>query len=268
MESSGYRSFVKAIGPRRSLGQNFLVSRDVAVMEAAYAKGMNVIELGPGLGILTNELCSTAKRVISIEKDLRLFNILKDEITSKNLTLINSDFFDVDYKKLGKIDIMVSNIPYSLSSKVIYWIGDSGIPALICVQKEFAEHMLAKHGTRDYSKLSVASSLMFKIHHVKDVSAGNFYPKPNVDSCIIYLVPRSTSVDGETLSTISLIMNHKKKRLRNAIVDSSSAFGITKPHARKISDIVGHSDERPFQIPPEMILEIALRINSLLHQKE
>ena len=173
-----------AFRPRRSLGQNFLVSREIAVMEAKYAKGMSVLELGPGKGILTRELCKTAKRVIAIEKDARLAGMLAAEIKNEKLTLMAADFFSTDFEALGRIDIMVSNIPYNLSSSVIYWLCDRKMPALICVQKEFAEHMTAKPGTRDYSKLSVMSSLSFNAHRVRDVPAGCFYPKPRVDPAL------------------------------------------------------------------------------------
>ncbi len=269
METVNYRALVRSIGSRKSLGQCFLVNSSIATMESAYGKGLNVIELGPGLGILTKELCITAKRVVAIEKDSRLFDILKSTLESKKLKLINDDFFSVDVKKLGSIDIMVSNIPYNLSSKVIYWLSSNDIPALICIQKEFAHHMLAKPGTRDYSKLSVVTSLRFKAHYVKNVAAGNFYPVPKVDSCIVYLAPRATVVNERIVSIISFIMNHKKKLLHNAIVDSAKSFGITKELARKLSSELKNSDARPFQLEPEVILEIAEHIDAFLSdQKE
>lgn len=269
MEGQNYRNIANSLGARRSLGQNFLVSEDIAAMEAEYAKGMNVVELGPGLGILTRALCKTAKRVIAIEKDERLFGILEKGISSRKLMLIRNDFFLVDSKELRDIDIMVSNIPYNLSSKVIYWLGTMRIPALICVQKEFARHMLAEPSSRDYSKLSVVSHLCFRAHLVKDVSAGNFYPVPRVDSCIIYLAPRHNALDRKTIDTISLIMNHKKKRLKNAIVDSAKGFGVTKERAKSIACELEDAEERPFTLHPERILEIAKSVNSSLKaQKE
>jgi 16S rRNA (adenine1518-N6/adenine1519-N6)-dimethyltransferase len=267
MEESYYKNIAKGLGPRKYLGQNFLVNSGIAAMEAAYGDGQNVIELGPGLGILTRELCSRAKTVTSIEKDQRLYEILKNDIKSENLKLINDDFFNVDIKKLGKFDIMISNIPYSLSSKVIYWLASNGITALICVQKEFADHMLAKPGTREYSRLSVMTSLCFRPHHVKDVSAGNFYPMPRVNSRIIYLAPVGITIDEKASYVISLVMNHKKKRLRNAVVDSAAGLGITKERARQLSNILDDPTSRPFQLEPEKILDIANKINASLHSQ-
>lgn len=266
MDGINYYSIIRSVGARKSLGQHFLVNREIAVMESEYARGLNVVELGPGLGILTRELCNTAKKVIAIEKDARLFEILKNEIESEKLTLINADFFSIDDKILKKTDILVSNIPYNLSSRVIYWLGNKNTPAVICVQKEFASHMLAQPGTHDYSKLSIVSSLRFKVHHIKDIAAGNFFPLPRIDSTLIYIAPRSGSIDERTLSVITQIMNHKKKRLKNAIIDSAAGLGISKERARKISDVFAEADLRPFQLEPEQILMIAERVSLLLSE--
>jgi len=261
--TGNHSSVARGFKPRKSLGQNFLISKDIAVIEAKYAKGMTVLELGPGTGILTRELCKSAKHVIAVEKDARLADAIKTSLKEENLKIIEADFFSVDFSKFEGIDIMVSNIPYNLSSKLIYWLSGMNIPALICMQKEFAEHMIAKPGTRNYSKLSVVSSLSFNVHRVRDVPAGNFYPKPRVDSTIVYLVPKHSQIGSEALAMISLIMNHKKKRLRNAIVDSSKELGLTKSEARKISEGLKDADSRPFQLEPEQILEIATQFKGL-----
>ncbi len=263
MEVSDYISIARGFGAHRYLGQNFLVNEEIARKEAAYAKDLNVVELGPGLGILTRQLCAEAKSVIAIEKDERLFNFLKENLNSKRLRLINADFFDVDLEALGRPDIMVSNIPYNLSSKVIYWLAGFGIPAVLCIQKEFARHMLAIPGSRDYSKLSVASRLGFSCHSIRDVAAGNFYPMPGVDSCIVYLAPRKVKLDNHTMHIISLIMSHKKKRLRNAIADSYKELGLGKSDARKLADTLEESGERPFKLGPEKLLAIARQISKL-----
>ena len=202
--------------------------------------------------------------MIAIEKEPRLVERLEATLTSEKLMLIEDDFFSVDFSALGKIDIMVSNIPYNLSSKVIYWLSGMNIPALICVQKEFAEHMTAKPGTRNYSKLSVVSSLRFRVHHVRDVPAGNFYPKPRVDSSLVYMVPKSDPITGGEEAAISLLMNHKKKRLANAVIDSARALGIQKAEARAISAEIVHRDSMAFKLPPEQILAAARQLNSLV----
>lgn len=267
-ESVNYRNLAKGLGSRRSLGQNFLVKRSIAVMEAAYAKGMNVVELGPGLGILTRELCRTAKRVVAVEKDAALFDILNSTLISSRLRLIRGDFFSIDAKELGDIDIMVSNIPYNLSSKVVYWLSSRNMPALICVQREFADHMLAEPGTRSYSRLSVITALTLRAHRIRNVAAGSFVPSPRVDSCIIYLAPKDVVIDRGAIRVMSLIMSHKKKRIRNAIVDSARGLGISKKDADRVFLGLGIANERPFAMEPGRLLEISEKICGLVSQKE
>lgn len=262
----------KGFGAKKSLGQNFLVSEEIAALEAKYSKGLSVVELGPGLGILTRELCKSAKRVVAIERDTRLIELLKMEIKSKKLELLNSDFFEIDIEKIKPIDIMISNIPYNLSSKTIYWLGLNQIPALVCVQKEFADHIFAEPGSRSYSKLSVVCSLEFRMHHVKEVSAGNFYPKPRVDSSIIYLIPKHNPIDEAYMEILSMIMNHKKKTLRNSIIDSSDGFGISKKVAKELADLIPNNALRTFKMSPQEILEVSkhihLSLQGMKNQKE
>ena len=264
MDRKYYRNIVMELGARRKLGQNFLVNESIASFEAEYSKELNVIELGPGLGILTKELCKKAKKVISIEKDSRLVGILKESIKSEKLLLVEGDFFSIDINKYMPIDIMISNIPYNISSRVIQWLGGKGIPALLCMQKEFSDRLVARPGSREYSKLSVVASLEFTAHHVKDVGAGNFYPVPKVDSCIVYLAPNKLHANEHTLSIITLIMNHKKKTLRNAIIDSSAELGITKDEAKNIAEKLDYFDARPLHMEPMQIYEASKRIADLI----
>ncbi|MGC8710325.1 MAG: 16S rRNA (adenine(1518)-N(6)/adenine(1519)-N(6))-dimethyltransferase RsmA [Candidatus Micrarchaeia archaeon] len=251
-------SFHKA---KKSLGQNFLVSKRIAVAEAVHALGKNVVEIGPGYGMLTKELCARAKHVIAVEKDTYLYNTLLSSLRCRKLELINNDFFDLDGSALEEIknsDIMISNIPYNLSSKVIGWLALNKMQALLCLQKEFVEHMLARPGAKKYSKLSVFSQVSFSVTKIMDVSKGNFRPMPNVDSAIIYLKPKGIQIDKTSESIISLLMQHKKKELRNAIVDSSSAMGISKEEARDIANALGSMQSvRVYKMEPSQLLETA-----------
>ena len=131
--------------PRKELGQSFLTNRSVAVMEAEHAHGKRVLELGPGYGILTRELCRYADRVVAVELDKDLFRMLKHEMAYENLKLISGDFFEVaeGELELKTTDIMISNVPYSLSSRIIEFLVEHRMQAVLCLQKEFVEHMLA-----------------------------------------------------------------------------------------------------------------------------
>ena len=250
--------------PNRRLGQCFLMNRQIATAEAKYANGMNVVEIGPGRGMLTEELCKAAKTVIAVEKDTALFNYLRSKMKQKNLNLINADFFSVEESLFSKADVMVANIPYNLSSKLVFWLAEKQMRALICIQKEFAERMVARPGSNNYSRLSVESALRFSVHKVMDVQAGNFFPKPKVDSSLVYLVPKRTNIGKEEDMIIRLLMEHSNKKLRNSLADSSKELGIKKQDLRDMCDALETSDARPFQLSPEELLATARRISALV----
>lgn len=263
MSEVDYRNIISQMRVSKSLGQNFLINAEIARAEAEHAVGKRTLELGPGLGVLTKELCAVAKSVVAVERDRSLFEFLKLNMKAKNLELINADFFDVDFEKRKNIDIMVSNIPYNLSSKTISWLVANNMPALLCLQKEFVGHLLAKPDTRSYSRLSVITSLQFHVYELQEVEPNNFYPMPRVSSVIVFLKPKSATIDHDAIKTITLLMNHKKKKLRNAILDSVSGLGVSKEQASRIADSMEHKEKRVFKLSPEDIYKIAIQIKNL-----
>ncbi len=257
MSAEDYKSIIRTIRVSKKLGQHFLINEDVARAEARYAEGRRVVEMGPGLGILTAQLCSVAKKVVAVERDSALYEMLSERIDSQNLKLINADFFDVGFRDLGNPDMMVANIPYNLSSKTIGWLAERGMEAVLCLQKEFVEHMMAEPDTRSYSKLSVVAHLQFEVKHVMDVPLDNFYPVPNVDSVVVHIKPKKVLMDPAIISIIGALMSHKKKKVRNAVMDAADSLGMSKDGARSLSDSVPYSDARLFKLEPEKIVEIA-----------
>ncbi len=257
MTAEEYKSIIRTIRVSKKLGQHFLINEDVARAEARYAEGRRALEMGPGLGILTRALCSVAKSVVAVERDRALYEMLVQNMDAPNLELINADFFDVGYDRLGGADIMVANIPYNLSSKTIGWLADRGMEAVLCLQKEFVEHMLAEPDTRDYSKLSVIAHLQFDVSRVLDVPLNDFYPVPNVDSVVAHIKPKKRLMRPELIAIIGAIMSHKKKKVRNAVVDAEKALSLSREDARRLSDAVPFSNERLFKLDPAKIMEIA-----------
>ena len=255
MDETQYKSMIRSIRPRKRLGQSFLVKRYVAVAEADCCKGKRVLELGPGLGILTEELCRIAKHVTSIEIDRNLYSFLVSNVQHGNCTIINSDFFSIE--KLPKADMMASNVPYSLSSKTLMWLVEKKIPAVLCLQKEFVDRMLAKPGTEDYSKLSVFCSLQFNAAKMMTVPADSFYPVPRVDSSIVILKPKKARISRDELRIITLMMEHKNKKVRNAIEDSSRYLGVAKTDARRMADSIVHCSDRVSKLEPGALLHVA-----------
>jgi 16S rRNA (adenine1518-N6/adenine1519-N6)-dimethyltransferase len=260
----GYTTEVKDRRAKKREGQHFLMDRSIADIEAKYGEGRVVLEMGPGMGILTEALCRTAKHVIAVEKDKALFERLEYTLAPKNLTLINKDFFDLGDKEIKRANIMISNIPYKLSSKVIFWLGAKQMPAVLCIQKEFVEHMTAAPGTGSYSRLSVEAGLRFKVYRVREVPPTCFHPRPHVDSEIIYLVPKNIEIEKETDRVITMLMIHKKKTLRKALIDSSRTLGLEKSVLADIASQLKDSKIRPFHMEPERILEVAGQVAAKL----
>jgi len=251
---------------KKKLGQVFLVNEKVAEAEAAHCYGKVVLEVGPGLGMLTRALCSNAKKVIAVEKDYALYMTLKHEIGVKNIHLINKDFMKTTDDEIGlkEIDILISNIPYNLSSSIIEWLAQKKMQAVLCLQKEFVDHMLAKPDTRNYSKLSVITSLQFRVTKIMNVPKGNFRPIPKVDSVVIYLKPIGDALRKRDAELIGLLMLHKKKTLRNAIVDSHAHLSMSKDELRAIAQKVPQNGRRVFKLTPAEILGTAQLLDTLL----
>jgi 16S rRNA (adenine1518-N6/adenine1519-N6)-dimethyltransferase len=263
MEGASYVSVIRGLRLSKRMGQTFLVNADIARQEAGLAAGMHVVELGAGLGILTRELCAVAKSVLAVELDRTLFEHLRNELRFDNLTLVHKDFFELDDSDMAGADLLVSNAPYSLSSKTVMWACEHRMQAVLCLQREFVEHMLAKPGTRNYSRLSVLAALQLDIERIRDVGAGNFYPKPRVDSCIIRMRPTKTIGKGAA-GLIGILMSHKKRTVKSAVLSSARQLRISKSQARGLSETIGDYRDRVFKLEPATLLSIAERMEKAL----
>ena len=246
------------IASKRYMGKNFLISEAVAVAEAAHAEGKTVLEIGPGKGMLTKQLCMRARKVIAVEKDMRLFTTLLSVLQYDNLKLLNKDFFNAtaDELELDSIDIVIANVPYSMSSKIVVWLREHNKQAVLCLQKEFVEHMLAREGTHNYSRLSVMCALSFRITEIMRVPRSSFRPIPKVDSAVIFMKPKKESIAAQEDSAINMLMQHKKKTLRNAILDSR----LCAPEAVSGMFAEEQLQGRVFKMAPEDILSAARKL--------
>ncbi len=254
---TNYREIIKKIRINKKLGQNFLINKHIAEFEASFGKNKNVIEIGPGLGILTEELVKFSNKVILIEKDKKLYELLKNKYDEdKKLKLINNDIFKVDESEFINYNILISNIPYNLSSKILTLLAKLEISAVLCLQKEFVEHMAAKPNSKKYSKLSVFSYLQFKIKILKQINRNNFYPRPKINSTIIYLEFKN-NINEHKLKLISLLMMHKNKKIRNAFIDSIKKLNITKEQAKEIIENSEYKDIKTFKLSPDQLIKIA-----------
>lgn len=209
------------VSPSKSRGQNFLIDDGVADRQIAYA-AINpedvVLEIGPGLGMITSRLAMKAERVIAIETDKKLADYLSKKLPS-NVELISADALCVDFPKF---DVMVSNLPYSISSPIIFKILNYNFRnAVVMLQKEFADRMVANPGSKDYSRLSVATYYRSKCKILENVPASKFYPSPKVDSAVVEIIPReppfALSNKSFFFKLTEMLFQHRRKKIRTIL---------------------------------------------------
>lgn len=229
-------------GFSKGLGQNFLLDSDVLdkIADAADITD-GVLEIGAGFGVLTRKLAETAKKVVSVEIDKSLIPVLQYTLQDfDNVKIIEGDFLKLDAKALikeefggGKISI-AANLPYYITTPIITGIIESKLPVktiVVMVQKEVAERIVAKVGTKDYGAISVLCNFYTKPEIVEIVPAGSFYPAPKVDSAVLrmeVLDKPPVLVESETqfFKVVKSAFLHRRKTLLNCL---SSGFGIEKP---------------------------------------
>jgi 16S rRNA (adenine1518-N6/adenine1519-N6)-dimethyltransferase len=231
-----------------------------------------VLEVGCGTGNLTAELLKNAGKVIGIEKDGRLVGLLRGkfsrEIEDGKLELIEGDALRVEFPEFDKF---VSNIPYSISSPLTFRVLRSGFQlAVVMYQKEFAERMIARPGTKKYGRLTVALKPLCRVEIVDFVSRWAFKPVPKVDSAITKLIPepeirvKNFEIFDDLLK-VSFSMRRKKfeKAIKRWLMERDIKV--------EISEIVPHSyilNKRADQIEPEHYAEIANRVYDLMREDE
>lgn len=208
---------------RKRLGQCFLEDRNILKLEARLAavKGKRVLEIGAGDGRLTEVLLEQdPSRIYAVEKDERLVGILDGKFCGCEETVIVIQG-DVLKLKLPEFDVLVGNIPYYISSDIIFGLRGHGFErAVLMVQKEFAQKMVAKPEDRNYGRLSVTSQINFNVKLERTVPRHLFRPVPKVDSAIIVLEPTGVSPSQFEENVIRYLFQHKNKTVRNALLDS------------------------------------------------
>jgi len=275
--SIGYIARKYRLSPKKYLGQHFLVDKNIIKKEVefGYLSGEeSVLEIGPGFGMLTAELIKHAKKVIAVEKDEELVNILKKEFENcipERLEIINKDILNVMKPEKLSFDICISNIPYQLSSLIIERLAFVKKPAVLCVQKEFAERVVAKPGDKNYSRISFLCDVYFNRYYLYTVSKNCFFPKPKVDSALIKLIPKQQIIvndfDQKELEKffefVKMIFVHRKKNLSNALISSRKNLLISnKKELKKFIDkeLKDYADKKVFILKPEEVKDIFLKM--------
>ncbi len=243
--------------PIKKLGQHFLVVESVAdriVERAGLSSRDSVLEIGPGLGVLTKRLVERAGIVYAIEKDERLAALLEGR-RIKNLRVIHGDALKVDLPNFNKV---VSNLPYSISSPITFRLLRHGFErAVLMYQLEFGKRLVAEPGSREYSRLSVMVQAMARVELVERVSRRAFRPMPKVSSVVAVIEPKPEDerIDLDE-NIVRALFQHRRKKAANALIDSRHVLGLTKEEALFIASKMPYRDRRVITLRPEEILEI------------
>lgn len=238
---------------QKKFGQNFLIDSNILekIMDSAgITKEDCVLEIGPGIGTMTQYLAERAGGVIAVEIDKNLIPILADTLSSySNVTIMNEDILKVDIGKLceekngGRPIKVVANLPYYITTPIIMGLFESHVPLksiTVMVQKEVADRMQVGPGTKDYGALSLAVQYYAKPEVVCQVPPTCFIPRPNVGSAVIRLTryekpPVQVKDENTLFSLIRAAFNQRRKTLVNALSNAPfEGCQVKKPEKEKI----------------------------------
>lgn len=269
------RSLLEANGFsfKKSLGQNFLINPKVcpAMAKAACGGKTGVLEIGPGIGVLTAELSKTAEKVISVELDRRLEKILPKALSDcRNVEIIYGDIMKMDIRKLISEKLsdcetvaVCANLPYYITSPLLMLLLESRLPIdniTVMVQKEAAERLCARVGTRQAGAVSAAVSYYSEPEILFGVSRESFVPRPKVDSAVIKLKIRKippVRVEDEKgfFRLIKSCFAQRRKTLVNTV---SNTAGIEKESIKKALSELGIAENiRGEQLGLEELAELS-----------
>ena len=243
---------------QKKFGQNFLIDTNVLdkiIRSAEITKEDCVLEIGPGIGTMTQYLAENAREVIAVEIDKALIPILEDTLSEyDNVTVINDDILKVDINKIaqerngGKPIKVVANLPYYITTPIIMGLFESHVPLksiTIMVQKEVADRMQEGPGSKEYGALSLAVQYYAKPEIVANVPPNCFIPRPNVGSAVIRLTryeepPVKVQDEAKMFALIRASFNQRRKTLVNGL-GNAAGLNVSKEQVQKALEIMGLS---------------------------
>lgn len=244
---------------RKKYGQNFLIDEDVLekIVEASgVTKEDTVLEIGPGIGSLTQYLASAARKVVAVEIDPTLLPILEHTLEGwDNVTVINQDILKTDIQAIAREENngrplkVIANLPYYITTPIIMKLFENGSPidsVTVMIQKEVAERIGSQPGSKQYGAISLAVQYYASVHPVLTVGPESFVPSPQVSSAVLHLERYQESpvkVRDEKLffDIIRGVFNQRRKTLVNA-VSNFEGLPYTKDDIRKALGEMGLSE--------------------------
>jgi 16S rRNA (adenine1518-N6/adenine1519-N6)-dimethyltransferase len=244
------------ITPNKVLGQNFLIDRNIldSIVEVSETgPEYSVLEVGPGLGVLTEQLMLHSKHVTAVEKDSGLYRILSQRWgKEENLTLIHGDALEVPLHEIYAAGAtrLISNLPYSVGVRVVL---DSALcdnppdVMVLLLQKEVCERFAAKPGTADMGIVSVLLQRLYKVTLVRNVKPTCFYPQPDVTSTIVKLkrhndYPMDQVESKYFTEFVKLAFSHRRKQLASVMKNAPAPYGKNADAIRALLLQVGASE--------------------------
>ncbi|MEC2479474.1 16S rRNA (adenine(1518)-N(6)/adenine(1519)-N(6))-dimethyltransferase RsmA [Bacillus cereus] len=248
---------------KKSLGQNFLIDTNVLnriVDHAEIGSESGAIEIGPGIGALTEQLAKRANKVVAFEIDQRLLPILDETLAPYgNVTVINKDVLKADVHEVfneqfeeGQDVMVVANLPYYITTPILFKLLEEKLPVrgfVVMMQKEVGDRLAAKPGTKEYGSLSIAIQYYTEVETVMTVPRTVFVPQPNVDSAIIRLLKRPKPVVEVTDETfffevVRASFAQRRKTLMNNLSNNLNGFPKDKELLDRILTEVGIDPKR------------------------
>ena len=260
----------------KGLGQNFIINPDICpkIAENGNAcEGFGVLEIGTGIGVLTAELAKRADKVTAVEIDTRLLPILEETLADfDNVKIINEDVMKCDLHKLIKEEFdglkvaVCANLPYYITSPIIMMLLENRLPIesiTVMVQKEAAQRLCAKVGSRDAGAITVGVNYYGEVKKLFDVSRGSFMPAPNVDSAVIRIdLNTEHRLDEESerffFKVVKAGFEQRRKTLANSL---ASIMGIPKEKVyASLKDMGLPETARIEQLDMEQLIDFSARL--------
>ncbi len=264
---------------QKKFGQNFLIDTGVLetiIRESAITKDDCVLEIGPGIGTMTQYLAESARQVVAVEIDKNLIPILKDTLSEyNNVEVINDDILKTDIRAIcdkyndGRPIKVVANLPYYITTPIIMGLFESHVPIdsiTIMVQKEVADRMQCGPGSKDYGALSLAVQYYAKPEIVANVPPNCFMPRPNVGSAVIKLsryekAPVDTVDEKFMFSLIRASFNQRRKTLSNGL--TNGGIGMTRD---MVTDALEKMELSPTIRGEALSLEEFAKLSNILYE--